>query len=298
MNQYKSYCIKISHIVFSIEAADETAFPIDPNMKGFVVDKPPAPDIHIKIYRGKPVLKDQYEKLTRASNLIEVENGETTLHYYTLHKSERHFLVITGHEKNDVPERYLIADLSYTNWDIYLPDNLQNTYPNPLHFPIGSIIYYYGLSACENILLHASGIQYFNKGFIFSGESGIGKTTISKIWKAEGGEIVNDDRLILDTTDKKRITMHNSPMMYPQPMRESPLNAVFLLRQAKENHMQPLPKPLAYARIAALCIQHDHDKKLIQNMMNGLKKLVEDIPVYELEFLPDRSVVDYVLSHT
>lgn len=289
--------IKIGECIFRIKAEKNYKFPVSEEIKGFVINHGENYDIDVVVKEGKPQVNKIYKQLTEARDLIEVVDGEIVTHYYTLNKSQDEFLVKSGQEDGKAPEKFLISGSSYQNWEVYVAKDENGNLLDPLRFPVGPIIYYYGLSSKKNLLLHASGIHIHNKGFVFTGMSGVGKTTISRLWIEAGAEIINDDRLIIDVNTSNGITMYNSPMAYPQKNKGAQLNAAFLLKQAKSNYLKELPKSLAYAKLTSLCIQHDHDKVLINNMMESLQVLINKIPVYELGFLPDKSAVECVLGH-
>lgn len=297
MDLVKEIRIKIGECVFRIKADGNYKFPISEEIKGFVINHSENFDIDVTVKEGKPQLNKIHKKLTEARDLIEVVGGEIVTHYYTLNKSQDEFFVKSGQVDGKAPEKYLISDTSYQNWEIYVAEDENGKLLDPLRFPVGPIIYYYGLSSKKNLLLHASGIHYKGKGFVFTGMSGVGKTTISRLWIEAGAALINDDRLIIDVNSNNEVIMYNSPMAYPQENRGSPLNAAFLLKQAKTNYLKELPKSLAYAKLTSLCIQHDHDKRLINNMMESLQVLINEVPVYELGFLPHKSAVECVLSH-
>mgnify|MGYP006304934073 FL=1 len=72
------------------------------------------------------------------------------------------------------------------------------------------------------------------------------------------------------------------------------MSSIFLLKQSPENYAHKLSKSVALARVLSMCIQHDHDKILVDNLVKSVHALVEEVPVYELGFRPDYSIVDYM----
>jgi len=46
-------------------------------------------------------------------------------------------------------------------------------------------------------MIHASGVNNAGHGYIFSGVSGKGKSTMAKLWDNSGARVIHDDRLIL-----------------------------------------------------------------------------------------------------
>jgi hypothetical protein len=251
---------------------------------------------HINIYlqKGLPEFKESPEQISNARNLPEFHNHQLEYHYYILNKTSSEFIIYSGNETDQEQiERIAVSDFRFKSWTIYFSEEEVDTKVNPLSFPIGPLIFYYSLTFCDGIMIHASGIKYQDKGYIFSGVSGIGKTTISNIWLESGGTLINDDRLLL-MNDQGNFTMFNSPMAYHQDVKKNPVSTIFLLKQSRKNFFDKLSKGAALARVLSLCIQHDHDKRLVDSLMKNVHKLIEQIPVYELGFKPDRSIVEFV----
>ena len=68
---------------------------------------------------------------------------------------------------------------------------------NPLPYPVDGLILYFLTSMKGDIMIHGSGVISDGKGWIFTGKSGSGKTTMAKIFDSSGDRVVHDDRLIL-----------------------------------------------------------------------------------------------------
>jgi hypothetical protein len=76
-----------------------------------------------------------------------------------------------------------------------LPHTLSQITLDPLFHPLGSLLMIYLSHFSSGFLIHASGIKENNNGYIFSGVSGIGKTTMSELWLKQGATVINDDRI-------------------------------------------------------------------------------------------------------
>ncbi len=287
--------IKVGLCVFSVSAPEDIGVDLHPNMAPFQIkNNNSLYHIDIQIRKGVPEFREKPKQLTNARNLPEFHERKVEYHFYILSKTPSAFIISSGNEESEREfDRVAVSDFNFKNWTIYISEKESLGKINPLSFPIGPLIFYYSLTLCNGIMLHASGVNYNNKGYIFSGVSGIGKTTISNIWLENGGELINDDRLVL-MRNSNRFTMYNSPMAYYQELKTSPVSSVFLLKQSKENYLNKLSKGTALARVLSLCIQHDHDKVLVDSLMNNVHELIEMVPVYELGFKPDRSVVQFV----
>ena len=94
-------------------------------------------------------------------------------------------------------------------WDLWIETDRTKT--DPLEYPLDGLILYYLTVINNDIMIHASGVNYAGKGFLFSGVSGKGKSTMAGIWDNRGAKVIHDDRLIIRKTgDGYR--MFNTPV--------------------------------------------------------------------------------------
>ena len=81
----------------------------------------------------------------------------------------------------------------------------------PLKYPLGPIIMHYMTLKADAVMMHASCAFDGVKARIFSGFSGAGKSTMSKIWSEARNQIINDDRLIIRKQGDDYV-VYNTPM--------------------------------------------------------------------------------------
>jgi dephospho-CoA kinase len=75
-------------------------------------------------------------------------------------------------------------------------------------------------------------------GRVFSGVSGIGKSTMAEIWRNIGAQVINDDRLIIRIVKDGSIVMFNTPMTYSDSYKSTPLNHLYLPFHSKEKCLE------------------------------------------------------------
>lgn len=102
----------------------------------------------------------------------------------------------------------------------------------------------------NTIILHAAGVVYRNKGFIFAGPAGIGKTTICRILTHGGTYPLSDDRVIVcNEWDKFMVYplwifsqdgMDLSHEFLKNKFQPVPLKTIFFLEQSKEFALKEL----------------------------------------------------------
>ena len=167
----------------------------------------------------------------------------------------------------------------------------------PLVFPMAPILLHYAVLTADAVMMHASGVFDGEKGRLFSGFSGAGKSTISGIWKQQGNILINDDRLII-RKEKGEYFMYNTPMYYPDDNKKSPLHAVFLIRHAPENVINRMAGAAAVSSVMAFSIQNNYDTRFVQHHLDFFADMCTQIPVYQLGFVPDEKVVNFVKEKT
>lgn len=165
---------------------------------------------------------------------------------------------------------------------------------NPFVHPLGILMVSAIIMNSNGFLIHASGVKDGENGYLFTGVSGIGKSTMANIWSKNGAEIVNDDRLII-YKENQGYQFANTPMPhYNDISKNAPLKAIFLLTQAKDNYCNKIIGAQALSKVMANFIQQLFDKELVEKHLEKTMDLVMQVPVYDLGFRPDDDIVSLV----
>ena len=164
----------------------------------------------------------------------------------------------------------LIFSLSKREWDLWIDGAGKDT--DPFEYPLDGLILYYLAAINGDLMIHASGINVSGHGYLFSGTSGKGKSTIAGLWQNSGARVIHDDRLVV----RKRGTGYT---------------------MFNENKLAPVKGASAVSLVMANCIQHNWDPDIIAGLLDSVSDLCGTIPVFRLFFKPDRSVIDYILEY-
>lgn len=138
------------------------------------------------------------------------------------------------------------------------------------------------------LLVHAAGLERNKLGYLFTGHSGAGKTTICRI--STDCRILNDDMVLL-TPDASGWLMSATPFWNPTQVPPGsgsvPLHKILQIKQAKSHSTQKVSRPVAIAdlmtHIPVLSQSPLNISLLIQRCIDIVTKSV----VKELLFLPD-----------
>ncbi len=144
-------------------------------------------------------------------------------------------------------------------------------------------------------LLHSSFIDYEGKAILFTAPSQTGKSTQAELWRVHrGAEVINGDRSLLKL-DGDTVSAFSLPYCGTSGIcknHSAPLRAVVVLRQAPYNRISVLRPADAFRFMYEECainIWHSSD---VVSICDIIEKVINTVPVYMLECLPDRDAVE------
>jgi hypothetical protein len=275
---------------FSIMLYSNFNFELEEGYEPFISDKKTnEADITIRCFDDMPIWPFSQEEL-----VFEAENEDQKFYSIFQARNDLGFLIYDQQNPGKV-QQMAVLDKSFTKWMVFSKPNSENRL-FPLKYPLGPIIMHYLTINSDAVMMHASCAYDGTQARLFTGFSGNGKSTISKLWSDAGNQIINDDRIII-RKEKDGYFVYNTPMYYKDISKRAPLGAIYLIRHSPGNILNKLSGALAISKVMAFCIQNNFDKQFIQSRLNFFSDLCMHIPVCELGFVPDESVVDYVLAH-
>jgi len=191
-----------------------------------------------------------------------------------------------------------LTDSAFRQWDIHSAVIEEGGERGicPLAYPMGPLLMYSLTVHGGAMMIHASGVFDGERGRIFSGFSGVGKSTMAGIWGSQGATVINDDRLIIRRHDSGH-RIHNTPMFYEDTPRSAPLHAVFLPFHSPENRIERLHGSEAVSGLMAYCIQHSHDAGILSRHLDFVSDLCDALPVFRLGVVPDEAIVPFIRTH-
>jgi hypothetical protein len=301
MRNLNQYQLKIADIIISVSAINTKLDLIIPKtLYSFVINNNEKATILVNVYNHIPEIFNNHNIIFLADRQNNLENATLSPYNWCICSTETtKFIKIYKEQNINKPEIIASFDKNAKNWSIYFEKSYQNDNNNqidPFSYPLGPLLFYYITTFNEGLMIHSSGVDDNNNGYIFCGLSGIGKTTISKIWFNEKALIINDDRLIIRKTLEKYY-IFNTPMNYSDDSKMSTLNNIFLLKQSHKNYSLKLNGIDAIVRLMSNCIQHNYDKSLINSLISICTNICQSIPVYELGFKPDKSIVQFIRNN-
>lgn len=167
--------------------------------------------------------------------------------------------------------------------------------PNHVCYPLDQILLMYYLAQREGALIHAAGLCFHDKGYIFPGKSGAGKSTISRqLTEIDDYEFLSDDRIIVRKMDK---TFKAFGTPWPGEAgiavnKSVDLSGIFFISQASYNKIEEIKPQKAMERLLPVVSIPWYDKEVVIKILDFCEDLISNVPVYELYFKPDIEVAD------
>jgi hypothetical protein len=199
----------------------------------------------------------------------------------------------------DAPYKIALIDSDFRHGRILVRE-VSSEAMHPLEYPLDEVLIARLLGRGRGVELHGCGvIDRDGRGRLFVGQSGAGKTTTARVWLADGDyEIVSDDRVIVRFIDGEW-RMYGTPWHGEAELSSplsAPLAAIHLLVQASQTELVALSSAEAAASLFGCTFPPFYDAAAIEFTLDSLARLVADVPVRALRFVPDRSLIDCVRS--
>ena len=143
------------------------------------------------------------------------------------------------------------------------------------------------------LILHSSYIVTpAGEAILFSGPSGIGKSTQAALWeKYAAAEVINGDRTLIDPRSKTAHGIFYSGTSGICKNVSAPLRAIVLLGQAEAERLYPAEPKTAFARLLSQCAYYEWDSVSAIRMTDYAAQLVSNVPVLRLDCRAERSAV-------
>lgn len=148
----------------------------------------------------------------------------------------------------------------------------------------------------QRLILHACCVETRFGGILFSGRSGIGKSTQGDLWcRYETAKLINGDRPILCKNNSEgKWLAYGSP--YAGSSRchvnaKVPVKVIVMLQQAEKCSIRRLNRAEAFTKIYAQLTVSTWDPACVRKACDLTEQLVTDIPIYEMACTPDYEAV-------
>ena len=175
--------------------------------------------------------------------------------------------------------------------DLYKPDRFPYQDEHIMAYMESCVQFCSKLLNFDGLYLHASAIEREGKAYLFSGPSGMGKSTHTRLWQSlyPDARVFNDDKPALRRLDGKWFA-YGTPWCGKDGINinlKVPLGGICFLRRGETNAIRRLSPLEASARIISQTTRRFQREERLDLLLQHVDKLVREIPVYELHCLPD-----------
>lgn len=141
-------------------------------------------------------------------------------------------------------------------------------------------------------LVHSASAIRSGRAFLFSGISGAGKTTISRLAPSDVTLLTDEVSYIRRDRNEYRAcgTPFAGELARVGENCSAPIGCFFFLKQGPENKIEPIAKAEAIRRLMRNILFFAEDPDLVMRVFQSACDFVERVPVQELTFVPDSRV--------
>ena len=146
------------------------------------------------------------------------------------------------------------------------------------------------------VLMHASVVRKDGRGYLCLGVSGTGKSTHTSNWLkyVPDTDLMNDDNPVVRVCDDGVARVFGSPWSGKTPCYrnvEAPIGGFLQLKQAPYNKISRMKVVDAFASLLPSCSVMKWDRRDYVRTCDVVSRLLELVPVFFLENLPDEDAV-------
>lgn len=158
------------------------------------------------------------------------------------------------------------------------------------------IIHSLTLAKEGGLLVHAASAVRNGRAFLFSGISGAGKTTISRM--APVDVLLLTDEISYLRRSEDGYMAYGTPfageLAEPGEKIKAPLEALYFLQKGPSNSIEPMSAVEATRLLLGNILFFAEDQELVNLIFESACELVKRVPVYRLTFFPDQRVWELI----
>ncbi|HUW08619.1 MAG TPA: hypothetical protein VM537_02775, partial [Anaerolineae bacterium] len=235
---------EIGGVVLSLELCGaEGGFEVDEPYQSFLSDKSPEATFRVK-----------RSPLPDPASLEEVFDAGGSWRMYR--RGDAWCVVLQAPALGPDPYQIAVVKSDFSDGDVYTRDDAHRLGLGAcgLGRPMLEVLFVNLLSRGRGVLLHACAVSDNDRGFLFAGTSGAGKSTMADLWKGRtGAAILSDDRIVIREMDG-RFWAYGTPWHGDVSICSAErvrVDHVFVLRHGDENSVRPLEAPNALTSLFA-----------------------------------------------
>lgn len=144
----------------------------------------------------------------------------------------------------------------------------------------------------DGFLLHSSSVKIENKGYVFTGASGSGKSTIATL---KDNISVLSDEIVAIRKVKGRYYTFGTPFMskfvFGGLNDKAGIESIFFLHKSKNNYKKPMKAVTAIKKLLPNILFFGVDRELHSKLLHLVEDLVNNVKFYDLYFTKEQGKV-------
>ena len=193
-------------------------------------------------------------------------------------------------------EAYRIAENESPNLIIYLSDSFlekrcsENERLNHelCEYIYTGSIFYTGLVHFDGLMLHSSAVLMDGKAYLFSADSGVGKSTHTALWQKAFGrdraKILNDDKPAI-RVEEDGIYAFGTPWSGKTDLNinvKAEIAGICFLERGEENKIRRENGGAVISKLLAQTVR-PYDEKDMDKLLKNVDRVLKEIPVYTMQ---------------
>jgi hypothetical protein len=295
----------VAGIVVQVEGDTPQAVELGPQLLPFACDSDAAEAIAIQVEWSSTIKPSRGRELFHSGCL------------WSAHESGDRFVFdFTTEHLGRGPYKQLVVDRDFRQARIILNRECltEDDAGRALEYPLDELLITHHLSQGRGVEMHGCGmVREDGESFLFVGHSGAGKSTTARLWTGHlPVEVLSDDRIIVrraalnsamgvgqECPNKTNFMMHGTPWHgeaeFASP-RNAPLRRIFLLEHGCENRIERLSRSAAVGELLVRSFTPFYQSRFVDPVLVLLEELVESLPCYRFQFVPDQTAVERILE--
>ena len=299
------YCA-IGELAFSLEFRVESLEEVPRNFRPFVVEKAEELLFRLRVTEdGLPGFRDigipDDRRLEIGDRkLVHVDKGEEAdMPRLEIYKGEKGWLILMAMTRDGEVCARLQADANFASATLAVKGERDSglpgyRYSDMRNFAINNatmLLFAFTALKYRALEMHASVTVKDDRGYLFLGKSGTGKSTHSRLWMEafEDAWLLNDDNPVVRLEDDG-VWVYGSPWSGKTPCYKNArarVGAFVRLHQAAQNSIEKARPSKAYIDVYSSCSGLKFIEEVRDELYGVIARVVESVPVFELDCLPN-----------
>ncbi len=182
--------------------------------------------------------------------------------------------------------------------------NKKNSPINYIRNQIDCIILTHYLLKNHHVPIHAAAVEFNGKGYIFTGVSGAGKSSITKLFSKYGIDSWLSDEKVIIKTKQRDITVHGTPWFSfanKALNKGVPLAGIFFISHGADPVIKQLDQQESMVKLFDVASIPWYDAEYAECGCAVLTKIINEIPTYEFSYRLEENAVrawqEFVAKH-